>query len=61
MGRYVRIQSGADGDDGNCHDGNGDDGHGDDGHGVSDGDHSTSSTWTGRLATSSFASKLPPT
>ena len=70
----MRIRSEADGDDGNgddCDggdghgddghddDSNGDDGNGDDGHGVSDGDHSISCTLTSRLATSTFASKLP--
>ena len=53
MGVCVRIWAGADGDDG--------DGDDDDGDRVSDGNHSTRSTWTSGLATSTSASKLPQT
>jgi hypothetical protein len=52
----VHIWGGADGAD--CDDGDGDDGDDD---GVGDGDHSTRSTYTSRLATSMLASKLPQT
>ena len=61
----MRIWAGADGDDGNGDDVDGDDGDGDDGDGddgdgdgVGDGDHSTRSPQTSRLAMSTLASKL---
>ena len=59
VGVCVRIWA-RDDDDGNGDDGNGDDGNGDDGDGdgVGDGDHSTRSTETSRLAMSTLGSKL---
>jgi hypothetical protein len=56
----MRIWAGADNDDGDGNDGNGDDGNSEDrdGDGVDDGDHTTRSTYTCRLATSTLASKL---
>jgi hypothetical protein len=56
VGIYVRICARAVGDDRF-----GDDRNSDDGDSVSDGDYSISSTSPSRLATSSFASKLPQT
>lgn len=49
MGKCDHFLRGADGDNGDGNDGDVEDGEGD---GVGEGDYSTRSTWTSRLATS---------